>query len=120
LQESDTSESQASDSASTSSDNSDSCVSEDLNGTIEDVDIGGVKQFTDSNGSKSKEELYKLLEHEEPIILNGKRKRSHVDYNALNEELFGDAASPDMKINGQASSDDDDDDDVWSPAKKKK
>lgn len=113
------SKSQDSDSASTFNDNSDSCVSEDLNGTIEDVDVNGVRQVSVSDGSKSKEDLYKLLEHEEPIILDSKRKRSRVDYNALNKELFGDAASPDMKFNGQLSSDDDDDA-VWSPTKKKK
>ena len=61
-----------------------------------------------------------MLENEEPVILNGKRKRSRVDYNALNKELFGDAASPDMKINGHVSSEDEDEDAVWSPTKRKK
>lgn len=105
----------------TSSENSGSCVSEDLNGGIEDVDVNGIDIILQSDDTRNKEVLYKLLENEEPQILNGKRKRSRVDYNALNKELFGDAASPDMKMNGQVvSSDDDDDDAVWSPTKKRK
>lgn len=98
---------------------SDSFVSEDFDGTIKDVNTFEVK-MTEDNSGRLKENIHELLENEEVVILNRKRKRSKVDYNALNKELFGDAASPEMNINGHASTSDDDDDAIWSPTKKRK
>jgi hypothetical protein len=67
----------------------------------------------------SKADLYKILNETSPELVEGKRKRKKVDYQALNKELFGDIESPDLKapIVGSSS---DDDDDVWSPTKKRK
>ena len=116
-----TSSSRASDSSASGSSDADSeCCSEDLDGagSIEDVDTSGLAQL---NGKKdvSREELYKLLENDEPELVEGKRKRARVDYRALNQELFGDAdGTPDMKVRGHASSSDDESDCVWSPSKK--
>ena len=107
--------------ASDDSDDSDDaeCCSEDLDfdGSIEDVDTSGLALLNGKQDT-SREELYKLLENDEPEIVEGKRKRSRVDYRALNQELFGDAdGTPDMKV-GHASSDDESDG-VWSPTTKK-
>ena len=106
--------------ASDSSDSDSECCSEDLDGaaSIEDVDTSGLAQL---NGKKDvgREELYKLLENDEPELVDGKRKRDRVDYRALNQELFGDVdGTPDMKVKGHASSSDDESDCVWSPSKK--
>jgi hypothetical protein len=115
--------SDSSDADSSDADSSDAdseCCSEGLDGagSIEDVDTSGLAQL---NGDKdvSREEMYKLLENDEPELVEGKRKRSRVDYRALNQELFGDAdGTPDMKVKGHASSSDDESDCVWSPTKK--
>lgn len=118
----DSSQDNVNDTTSGSTGVSDSCVSEDLHGDIQDVDLSSVDKLLVSNVSAQKEAFYKLFENEEPEILNGKRKRSRVDYAALNKELFGDTASPDMKINGQISQSDDEEDGdaIWSPTKKRK
>ncbi len=110
----------SSSSASDESDSDSECCSEDLDGvgSIEDVDTSGLAELNGKNDS-SREELYKLLENDEPELVEGKRKRARVDYRALNQELFGDVdGTPDMKVKGHASSSDDESDCVWSPTKK--
>lgn len=110
------SESHSSDDSSSGLNNSESCVSEDINGHIEDVEVSGLN--LEKAKGHSKADLYKILNETSPELVEGKRKRKEVDYQALNKELFGDIESPDLKapIVGSSS----DDDDVWSPTKKRK
>lgn len=94
----------------------DSCTSEELTGSIKDVEI---HQLEDGTPNKmDKKQLYKFLEDNSPEYVEGKRKRVKVDYNALNQELFGGVESPNMKFPVHVS-DSDSDDAVWSPSAKK-
>ncbi|KAI8112291.1 hypothetical protein M9434_003614 [Picochlorum sp. BPE23] len=93
-----------------------SCTSEELKGMIKDVEIDALEGV--SQDKMDRERLYKHLEDNSPEHVEGKRKRTKVDYKALNQELFGGIESPDMKFPVHGS-DSDSDDAVWSPTAKK-
>lgn len=87
-----------------------------MRGTIKDVEIDALEGV--NQDKMDRERLYKLLEDNSPEHVEGKRKRTKVDYKALNQELFGGIESPDMKLPIHGS-DSDSDDAVWSPTAKK-
>ena len=120
---SDSSPSSSSSSSSSSDDSSNSGFEEEEDlSNIEDVDTSKLAELNaQANERKredmSREELYKLLENEEPELVEGKRKRARVDYRALNLELFGD--SDKTEDDARAGDSDDESDGVWSPTAKK-
>lgn len=101
-------------------------ASEDLAAAIEDVDVdmaelqpGRKRQCAsarrDGEGGTSGGRHEPTSDSEEAIILQGKRRRTAVDYRALNQEMFGDLGSPLLAVGVGDEGEEEEEDEVWSP-----
>lgn len=106
-----------SDSGSESDDESDSdssLASEDLGGEILDVELTAeeeaalAKRYAQVESSDNDDSTGKL-------IVQGKRRRTAVDYRALNQEMFGDEETPEVAALLGEEPEEEDEDEGWSP-----
>ena len=96
------------------SDDDGSLVSEDLGGEILDVEMTDAERTAFA-------QRYAMVESDDSddsagkLIVQGKRRRTAVDYKALNQEMFGDAETPVAGGLISEGEEEDEEDEGWSP-----
>jgi hypothetical protein len=99
-----------------SNDDNSSLASEDLGGEILDVEMTDAERIAFA-------QRYAMVESENDsdndsagkLIVQGKRRRTAVDYRALNQEMFGDAETPVAGGLISEGEEEDEEDEGWSP-----
>jgi len=93
-----------------------SLASEDLGGEILDVEMTGAERTAFAQRYAMVESGDDNSENSDgKLIVQGKRRRTAVDYKALNQEMFGDAETPVAGGLISEAEEEDEDDEVWSP-----